>query len=539
MKRRISHTVRVLAGVGVLVALLPRTAPATEPVGIHKIQHVVVIMQENRSFDHYFGTYPGADGLPRDAGGNFTTCIPDPNASSCARPYHLDIAVDAGGPHTADDAIADVDGGKMDGFVTQSEKAQGRTDICAPRTNDPTCASGKVDVMGFHDRRELPVYWDYADRFVLQDHMFEPNLGWSLPSHLFMVSGWSASCLNPLDPLSCRTNLDNLDHLKSGNLDWAWTDLTYLLHQADVSWRYYIVEGGQPDCDDGAMVCPVKPQTTHTPSIWNPLPDFQTVVHDNQLGNIQDVSKFLKAASAGTLPSVSWVVPDAPNSEHPPASVAQGQRFVSNAVSAVMNGPNWKSTAIFLAWDDWGGFYDHVAPPKVDESGYGLRVPGLVISPYAKRGYIDHQVLSFDAYLKFIEDVFLHKTRIDPKTDGRPDPRPTVREDVPVLGDLTADFDFDQQPRPPAPSPLANLAGVEQRTRSVIAKQRLAQAGPTTTIPGAAVAAPAAPVPGRRVAAQPAGTHKRASKKGIAVGTASAAIGIAGLALIRRRAAGP
>jgi phospholipase C len=119
-----------------------------------------------------------------------------------------------------------------------------------------------------------------------------------------------------------------------------------------------------------------------------------------------------------------------------------------------MQSPDWDSTAIFLAWDDWGGFYDHVVPPTVDENGYGLRVPGLTISPYAKPGYIDHQTLSFDAYLKFIEDDFLDSQRIDPKTDGRPDPRPTVRENAPILGDLTQEFDFAQSPRAPIPLPV-------------------------------------------------------------------------------------
>jgi phospholipase C len=113
-----------------------------------------------------------------------------------------------------------------------------------------------------------------------------------------------------------------------------------------------------------------------------------------------------------------------------------------------MRGPNWESTAIFVTWDDWGGFYDHVVPPTVDGNGYGIRVPALVISPYAKRGYIDHQTLSFDAYLKFVEDVFLGGARID-SADGRPDSRPTVRENVPILGDLRRDFDFSQKPRPP------------------------------------------------------------------------------------------
>ena len=114
-----------------------------------------------------------------------------------------------------------------------------------------------------------------------------------------------------------------------------------------------------------------------------------------------------------------------------------------------MRGPDWDSTAIFLAWDDWGGFYDHVVPPLVDQNGYGLRVPALVISPYARQGYIDHQILSFDAYNKFIEDDFLGGARLDPATDGRPDPRPDVREDDKILGNLLADFDFSQPPRAP------------------------------------------------------------------------------------------
>ena len=205
--------------------------------------------------------------------------------------------------------------------------------------------------------------------------------------------------------------------------DYAWTDLTYLLHKANVSWNYYVSGGSQPDCANGAMTCAPVKQAAKTPGIWNPLPYFDTVKQDGQLNNITDLSNFYAAAKSGTLPAVTWIAPNAKQSEHPPALVSTGQSYVTGLINAVMQGPDWNSTAIFLSWDDWGGFYDHVTPPTVDQNGYGLRVPGIVISPYARKGYIDHQTLSHDAYVKFIEDDFLGSARLDPKTDGRPDPR--------------------------------------------------------------------------------------------------------------------
>jgi phospholipase C len=143
------------------------------------------------------------------------------------------------------------------------------------------------------------------------------------------------------------------------------------------------------------------------------------------------------------------VIPSLDDSEHPPGTIDSGQDHVARVINAIMQSPDWKSTAIFLTWDDWGGFYDHVPPPTVDRFGYGIRVPSLVISPYARRGYVDHHVYSFDAYLKFIEDDFLGGRRLDPRTDGRPDPRPDVRETQRILGDLRSDFDFNQRPRGP------------------------------------------------------------------------------------------
>src|SRR5207248_807870 len=212
----------------------------------------------------------------------------------------------------------------------------------------------------------------------------------------------------------------------SGAPEFGWTDITYLLHRHHVSWRYYLTQGTEPDCADGAMRCKPVPQSVETPEIWNPLPDFVDVHQDHQLGNIVPDARLYADVRGGHLPAVSWVIPSGDNSEHAPARVSTGQDHVTRVINAIMSSKDWSSTAIFLAWDDWGGFYDHVKPPRVDGQGYGLRVPGLVISPYARRGYIDHQVLSFDAYLKFIEDDFLGSQRLGPG-DGRPDGRPDVR----------------------------------------------------------------------------------------------------------------
>ncbi len=221
--------------------------------------------------------------------------------------------------------------------------------------------------------------------------------------------------------------------LQTGTADVtnAWTDLTWLMYNKHVPWAYYVQTGDQPDCEnDGAETCPPVKQNYLTPGIWNPLPIFEDVQKDHQLRNIQPLDNYFAAAKKGTLPAVSWVTPSQADSEHPPASVHQGQAYVTAIINAAMKSPDWDSTAIFLQWDDWGGFYDNVVPPTVDQNGYGLRVPALVISPYAKQGYIDHQTLSSDAYLKFIEDDFLGGSRLNPKTDGRPDPRPDVRENV-------------------------------------------------------------------------------------------------------------
>jgi phospholipase C len=435
-------------------------AVAAPGEGIHNIQHVVVVMQENRSFDHYFGTYPGANGIPAGV------CEPDPLNGGCIAPFHDPNVVNTGGPHGDASALADIDEGKMDGFIGQAEQGQ----HCS--STEPACSPCKttsageacLDVMGYHDAREIPNYWTYAENYVLQDNMFASTRSWSLPEHFFMVSGWSAACPdgNP-DPMECKNTIAPPNSPETHPaVTYSWTDITYLLHKHGVSWGYYVFKGTEPDCEsDEAVKCAPVAQGSKTPGIWNPLPNFTDVKEDGQLANVQTLANFYSAVhqqpSCG-LPNVSWVTPNGVVSEHPTDSIVNGQAYVTTLVNTVMRSPCWNSTAIFLSWDDWGGFYDHVVPPEVDENGYGPRIPGLVISPYARAGYIDHQQLSHDAYLKFIEDDFLSSQRLN-KQDGRPDPRPDVREEAPGLGNLEADFNFNQAPRPPLLLPTHPMPG--------------------------------------------------------------------------------
>ena len=436
------------------VSALQSPGRSATPQGIHKIRHVIVIMEENRSFDSYFGTYPGADGIPM-RNGKPTVCVPN-GIGGCVRPFYDPSLLNAGGAHGPLAGVEDVNGGKMNGFIRATFPTRIRR--CRGNPARKGCAVLRhPDLMGYHDARQIPNYWAYARNYVLSDHMFEPNWGWSLPAHLWLVSAWSAKCTNPYAPSSCSTNLAGPSTGPSAPLRrrphgplYAWTDVTYLLHAHHVSWASYVVKGRAPDCITGPFTCYTKLDQPSTPGFWAVLPDFTDVRQDGQAAlAARPVTGFYAAAARGTLPNVSWITPNFEDSDHPGTPISDGQAWVTGLINAVMKGPDWSSSAIFLAWDDWGGFYDHVAPPDVDASGYGLRVPALLISPYARRGYVDHQTLSFDAYLKFIEDDFLGGARLDPATDGRPDPRPDVRENEPILGDLTSEFDFSQQPRKP------------------------------------------------------------------------------------------
>jgi phospholipase C len=462
----------VSVGLATALALLVEGSPATPPaaavaadpidpsLGIFNLDHLIFVVQENRSFDHYFGTFPGADGIPRRPNGAFAACNPDPTAGNrCRQPYHDTNLYDAGGPHNERATRLVSNDGRMNGYIRALEiignacRYNPARTGCKWATDGP---NGTPDVMGYHTAEEIPNYWAYARTYQLQDRMFAPSDSWTLPAHLYLVSGWSATCPR-LDPMNCRSDLKlpGRNVAADGRRYWipadgaprpyVWADITWLMYNHGVSWAYYV---GDDTCIKPP--CGVKPSKEMTNPIMNPLPGFKTVEVTKQFKNIKGNTEFFAAARTGSLPSVSWVVPTLGKSEHPPDSIAKGQAWVTRVVNAVMQGPEeqWMRSAIFVVWDDWGGFYDHVPPIKIDENGYGVRVPAFLISPWAKNE-IDHQTLSFDAYLKLIEDRFMGGQRLDPATDGWPDSRPTVRENAPELGDLRTAFDFTQTPIPP------------------------------------------------------------------------------------------
>jgi len=382
-------------------AILPTSSPqAKKKKGIKKIKHVVFIVKENRTFDNYFGTFPGADGATT---GTISTGQVIP-LGHCPDKTPRDIS------HAWQAAITAIDGGKMDKFdVIQGGNSNG-------------------DYLAYTQLYEgdIPNYFAYARNFVLGDRMFSSLTGPSFPNHLYTVGAQSAGAIN--NPSSAGVwGCDSPDTATVQVMDSKGTTtrvfpcfdfktLTDSLDAAGLSWKYYAPRKGESGYIWSALDAVKHIRQT---SIWD-----QNVLHDSQ---------FAADAANGNLPNVSWLVTGAA-SEHPPDSSCLGENWTVNQLNALMQGPQWYSTAVFITWDDFGGFYDHVPPPKVDNFGFGPRVPLLVISPYAKKGLISHTVYEFSSLLKFVETRY----GLDPLTDRDAQ-----------ANDLLDSFDFDQDPLPP------------------------------------------------------------------------------------------
>jgi len=349
------------------------------------IEHVIVLYEENRSFDHYFGTYPGVNGL------NGSIALPVAHGSNVTvSPFHIPTTSTGDLSHAHSTALVAYDGGKMDGFVY---------------------AEGSNLTMGYYDYRDVPYYWDYASRFVLMNNFFTSELGPSLPNHLYLIAGQSGGLYE-----------------NAANFSLNFTVIMDELDSRGISWKYYV---------DGA-----KGYTT--PGLWNPLPAFESFkTNQTRLQNLAPNDQFLTDLANGNLASVVWIMPKGGESEHPPSDIVVGEHYVVSLVNAVMQSKYWNSTAIFLTWDDYGGWYDHVPPPQLDSFGLGFRVPCLIISPFAKKGFVDHNQADFTSILKFIET----KYSIPPLT----------QRDA-VTSDMSEVFNFSQPRREPLILPGSYVA---------------------------------------------------------------------------------
>ena len=351
-------------------ALPADTLPAGTPHGAAiPIDHVVVLMQENHSFDNYFGRLPAlgrrdVDGLPADAGN------PDSNGMP-VRAFHQDHYCTADTDHSWTGSHLEFNGGKNDGFVIQNNPDGERA-------------------ISYYDQNDLPFYYALAQSFAIGDRYFCSVLGPTFPNRMHLLAGTSFGHIrNDLNPTGF-VQPTIFDTLNAHNVSWKvyYNDLSYaglLFHLTSAS-RAHLVR----------------------------------------------FANFMRDAAAGTLPQVSFVDPamgivSVELDEHPPANIQQGEQFAAQVTEAVLDSPNWPRTALFITYDEHGGFYDHVPPPAAcppddiapmldpsDPSSnfptqfdrYGFRVPLMVVSPYARPGFVSHVIYDHTSILRFIETRF-------------------------------------------------------------------------------------------------------------------------------------
>ncbi|HKU82171.1 MAG TPA: alkaline phosphatase family protein [Candidatus Tumulicola sp.] len=381
--------------------------------GSSPIAHVVIVVQENRSFDNLFATFPGADGATQ--GKTHTGQTVTLTAHRLTSNLVLNNGYNAW--------VTDYDGGKMDGF-----------DLPYVNGHRCTCAYQYVK------KDDIRPYWTMAKQYVLGDHLFQTQASGSFTAHQDLIRGDTDLSAHeavidfPTDgPWGCDANPSVVTTLLTDQKQYlqnqgpfpcfTWTTLRDLLDAKGVSWKYY-----------------TPTIVTHGGNLWNAFdaihdvrygPEWKTNVSSPETNIFKDITN-------GSLPAVSWVIPDGANSDHPGQGSFgigkdTGPSWVAQIVNAIGQSDYWGSTAIVIVWDDWGGWYDHEAPPQLDYQGLGFRVPLIVVSPYAKTGYVSHTQYEFGSILKFVEDTF-GLGRL-----GTTDVRATS------IGDV---FTFKRKPRP-------------------------------------------------------------------------------------------
>lgn len=381
---------------------LSRSSPRGAMRDFSRIDHIIFIIKENHSFDNYFGRFPGADGA---TSGRASTgeIIPLAEAPDQILP---DVS------HSSDAAYLAYDSGRMDFF-------------------DRIASAVTLGVDHSYTEmwpRDIPNYWAYAQHFTLDDHFFSSIMGPTFPNHLVTIAAQSGDVIsNPTIP-SARWGCDSppastvITVNSNGQFGtttpcFDFMTLADRLNAAHIGWRYY------------------APKIGRSGYIWSTFDAIRHLRDSPQWEtNVVPWIRFRSDVTHSHLAAVTWLVTDTAQSEHPPASTCLGENTTVSEVNAIMRSRFWRHTVIFVTWDDFGGFYDHVPPPQHDRWGFGPRVPTIVISPYARRGYVDHTTYDFSSLLRFAE------TRFDlPPLTERDAHGPT----------MAASFDFTARPGPP------------------------------------------------------------------------------------------
>ena len=375
------------------------------------IKHFVVLMQENHTFDNYFGTYPGADGVP--AG---TKMPVDPNDLSLGyvEPWHIGESTITDLSHSSSTFKEQFNDGEMNGFVSALNRRN---------------QEGRI-AMGYYDGRDIPYYWNLADRYVLFDRFFSSATDGSFANHMYWVAGVPPSAERGQALADSLAGVPTIfDRLEEKGISWKFYVQNY---DPTITYRNLEVAGNRA-----------------SQVVWVPLLNFDRFLDDPELAShIVDLSEYYVDLDQGNLPAVAYIIPSGA-SEHPPQNPSSGQRFVKTLIQELMRSSAWNTSAFLLVYDDWGGWYDHVAPPQVDEFGYGPRVPGLLVSPYAREGFIDSSELDFTSILKFIQENWGLE--------------PLAERDAQARNFLTA-FDFNQTPRSPEFLPMTRFAAAQAKT---------------------------------------------------------------------------
>jgi phospholipase C len=362
------------------------------------IHHFIVLMQQNHTFDNYFGTYPTADGIPPNA--CMPSNLPDDMIRTCVKPFQLVDYPVIDLPHNSGVFDRQYNGGRMDGFV---------------RSINSFSMDGTLS-MAHYGSQDIGYYWGLADQYVLFDRYFSSAKAGSVPNRMFWVSGGPGVATN------------NIPKQGFGDVHTIFDELQL----RGISWKFYVANyDPKLTYRSLANLSYLPPQVQ-----WVPLLSFARFLDDPSLSShIVDLREYYADLQNGTLPAVSFITLQGGISEHPATDIRQGEMAVKSMIQALMESDVWWNSAFLLTYDEGGSWYDHVAPPQVDSYGYGLRVPALLVSPFARQGFVDSTLLDHTSNLKFIEENW-----------GL---QPLAQRDA-AANDFMSAFDFSQSARQPA-----------------------------------------------------------------------------------------